>query len=168
MQIHAINWSSGTHLIKLWYPWCQFRFDLRLAICDLDLYLLLQAITASGTRKSELFVADVNTQLKNKNITTDIKVDTDSNVSLFEHLLVICSFQLRSVLLCFWFMCHVQNYQSNFCDWHFIFVLLPLEGGLSEVQFAVLSDFWIPCKVFVFNTSENTFSLSNCFKITHS
>ena len=54
-----------------------------LAICDLDLYLLLQAITASGTRKSELFLADVNTQLKNKNITTDIKVDTDSNVSLY-------------------------------------------------------------------------------------
>ncbi|XP_014498228.1 outer plastidial membrane protein porin [Vigna radiata var. radiata] len=38
------------------------------------------AITSSGTRKGELFVADVNTQLKNKNITTDIKVDTDSNL----------------------------------------------------------------------------------------
>ncbi|KAE9612665.1 hypothetical protein Lal_00005869 [Lupinus albus] len=38
------------------------------------------AITSSGTRKGELFVADVNTQLKNKNITTDIKVDTSSNL----------------------------------------------------------------------------------------
>ncbi|KAJ1386889.1 Porin, eukaryotic type [Sesbania bispinosa] len=38
------------------------------------------AITSSGTKKGELFVADVNTQLKNKNITTDIKVDTDSNL----------------------------------------------------------------------------------------
>ncbi|KAL2330029.1 hypothetical protein Fmac_017610 [Flemingia macrophylla] len=38
------------------------------------------AITSSGTRKGDLFVADVNTQLKNKNITTDIKVDTDSNL----------------------------------------------------------------------------------------
>ncbi|XP_027350482.1 outer plastidial membrane protein porin-like isoform X2 [Abrus precatorius] len=38
------------------------------------------AITSSGTRKGELFVGDVNTQLKNKNITTDIKVDTDSNL----------------------------------------------------------------------------------------
>ncbi|KAL3525965.1 hypothetical protein ACH5RR_014337 [Cinchona calisaya] len=38
------------------------------------------AITSSGTKKGDLFVADVNTQLKNKNITTDIKVDTNSNL----------------------------------------------------------------------------------------
>jgi len=38
------------------------------------------AITSSGTKKGELFLADVNTQLKNKNITTDIKVDTSSNL----------------------------------------------------------------------------------------
>lgn len=41
----------------------------------------VQAITSSGTKKGELFLADVSTQLKNKNITTDIKVDTNSNVS---------------------------------------------------------------------------------------
>ncbi|KAH6756351.1 voltage dependent anion channel 1 [Perilla frutescens var. hirtella] len=38
------------------------------------------AITSSGTKKGDLFLADVNTQLKNKNITTDVKVDTHSNV----------------------------------------------------------------------------------------
>ncbi|KAK6922066.1 Eukaryotic porin/Tom40 [Dillenia turbinata] len=38
------------------------------------------AITSSGTKKGDLLLADVNTQLKNKNITTDIKVDTSSNV----------------------------------------------------------------------------------------
>ncbi|XP_018823011.2 mitochondrial outer membrane protein porin of 34 kDa [Juglans regia] len=38
------------------------------------------AITSSGIKKGDLFLADVNTQLKNKNITTDIKVDTDSNL----------------------------------------------------------------------------------------
>ncbi|KAI5430836.1 Mitochondrial porin, partial [Lathyrus oleraceus] len=38
------------------------------------------AITSSGTKKGELFLGDVNTQLKNKNITTDIKVDTNSNL----------------------------------------------------------------------------------------
>ncbi|XP_044504420.1 mitochondrial outer membrane protein porin of 34 kDa-like [Mangifera indica] len=38
------------------------------------------AITSSGTKKGELFLADVNTQLKNKNITADIKVDTSSNL----------------------------------------------------------------------------------------
>uniref|UniRef100_A0A6N2M4D8 Mitochondrial outer membrane protein porin of 34 kDa n=1 Tax=Salix viminalis TaxID=40686 RepID=A0A6N2M4D8_SALVM len=36
-------------------------------------------ITSSGTKKGEFLAADVNTQLKNKNITTDIKVDTSSN-----------------------------------------------------------------------------------------
>ncbi|KAE8706733.1 Mitochondrial outer membrane protein porin of 36 kDa [Hibiscus syriacus] len=37
-------------------------------------------ITSAGTKKGELFLADVNTQLKNKNVTTDIKVDTNSNL----------------------------------------------------------------------------------------
>ncbi|KAG8384735.1 hypothetical protein BUALT_Bualt04G0149400 [Buddleja alternifolia] len=37
-------------------------------------------LTSTGTKKGELFLADVNTQLKNKNITTDIKVDTSSNL----------------------------------------------------------------------------------------
>ncbi|XP_057982767.1 mitochondrial outer membrane protein porin of 34 kDa-like [Malania oleifera] len=39
------------------------------------------AITSSGTKKGELFLADINTQLKNKNVTTDVKVDTSSNLS---------------------------------------------------------------------------------------
>ncbi|KAJ8544948.1 hypothetical protein K7X08_017531 [Anisodus acutangulus] len=37
-------------------------------------------ITSSGAKKGDLFLADVNTQLKNKNVTTDIKVDTNSNL----------------------------------------------------------------------------------------
>lgn len=37
-------------------------------------------ITSSGTKKGEQFLADVATQLKNKNVTTDIKVDTNSNL----------------------------------------------------------------------------------------
>ncbi|CAH9088063.1 unnamed protein product [Cuscuta epithymum] len=38
------------------------------------------AITSSGSKKGDLFLGDVTTQLKNKNITTDIKVDTNSNL----------------------------------------------------------------------------------------
>ncbi|KAG9153494.1 hypothetical protein Leryth_018752 [Lithospermum erythrorhizon] len=38
------------------------------------------ALTSTGTKKGDLFLADVNTQLKNKNVTTDIKVDTSSNL----------------------------------------------------------------------------------------
>ena len=45
------------------------------------LYVVWQAITSCGTKKGDLFLADVSTQLKNKNVTADIKVDTDSNVS---------------------------------------------------------------------------------------
>ncbi|MBA0865584.1 hypothetical protein Goshw_013566, partial [Gossypium schwendimanii] len=40
----------------------------------------LEAITSTGTKKGELLLADVNTQLKNKNITTDVKVDSRSNL----------------------------------------------------------------------------------------
>ncbi|KAF3775910.1 Mitochondrial outer membrane protein porin [Nymphaea thermarum] len=39
------------------------------------------AITTSGTKKGDLFLA-VNTQLKNENVITDIKVDTNSKVEL--------------------------------------------------------------------------------------
>nr|GMD48371.1 mitochondrial outer membrane protein porin of 34 kDa [Ipomoea batatas] len=38
------------------------------------------AITSTRSKKGDLFFGDVNTQLKNNNITTDIKVDTNSNV----------------------------------------------------------------------------------------
>ncbi|KAJ6911618.1 mitochondrial outer membrane protein porin of 36 kDa-like [Populus alba x Populus x berolinensis] len=38
------------------------------------------ALTSTGIKKGELFLADVSGQLKNKNITTDIKVDTNSNL----------------------------------------------------------------------------------------
>uniref|UniRef100_A0A2P2K8K9 Mitochondrial outer membrane protein porin of 34 kDa n=1 Tax=Rhizophora mucronata TaxID=61149 RepID=A0A2P2K8K9_RHIMU len=37
-------------------------------------------ITSTGVKKGEVFLGDVNTQLKNKNITTDIKVDSSSNL----------------------------------------------------------------------------------------
>ncbi|XP_031505405.1 mitochondrial outer membrane protein porin of 36 kDa-like [Nymphaea colorata] len=38
------------------------------------------AITTSGTKKGDLLLADINTQLKNRNVTTDIKVDTNSKL----------------------------------------------------------------------------------------
>ncbi|KAL0358036.1 UNVERIFIED_CONTAM: Mitochondrial outer membrane protein porin of [Sesamum calycinum] len=77
-----------------WREWCSYEVGLRGRELDL-LYRDYQgdqkftlttytsngvAITSSGTRKGDLFLADINTQLKNKNITTDVKVDTYSNV----------------------------------------------------------------------------------------
>ncbi|XP_077240444.1 mitochondrial outer membrane protein porin of 36 kDa-like [Tasmannia lanceolata] len=38
------------------------------------------AITSTGIKKGDLFIGDITTQLKNKNLTTDIKVDTNSNL----------------------------------------------------------------------------------------
>jgi voltage-dependent anion channel protein 2 len=38
------------------------------------------AIASSATKKGDLFLADVNTTLKNKNITADLKVDTGSTL----------------------------------------------------------------------------------------
>lgn len=38
------------------------------------------AITSTGTKKGELFLADVSAKLVNKNIMTDVKVDTNSNL----------------------------------------------------------------------------------------
>lgn len=60
--------------------------------------LLLQAITSSGTKKGELLLADVSTQIKNNNITTDIKVDTNSRVSLFFFHILFC-FYLSTIPL---------------------------------------------------------------------
>lgn len=60
-----------------------FCGQLRLRVYVAKVCLTSQAITASGLKKGELFLADVSTQLKNKNITTDVKVDTNSNVSSF-------------------------------------------------------------------------------------
>ncbi|KAA3459355.1 mitochondrial outer membrane protein porin of 34 kDa-like [Gossypium australe] len=45
------------------------------------------AITSVGTKKGDLFLADVNTQLKSRNVTTDIKVDTSSNATFLK---IVC------------------------------------------------------------------------------
>ncbi|XP_040944889.1 mitochondrial outer membrane protein porin of 34 kDa-like [Gossypium hirsutum] len=39
------------------------------------------AITSAGTKKCDLFLADVNTQLKSRNVRTDIKVDINFNIN---------------------------------------------------------------------------------------
>lgn len=39
------------------------------------------AVTSSGTKKGDVLLGDINTQVKNKNITTDVKVDTLSRVT---------------------------------------------------------------------------------------
>lgn len=66
--------SNGELHALISFSYCKLLFFSFVSLC--------QAITSSGTKKGEVFLADVNTQLKNKNITTDVRVDTNSNVSL--------------------------------------------------------------------------------------
>lgn len=53
---------------------------------------MLQAITASGTKKNELIFGEIQSQLKNKNITVDVKANSDSNVSCLrsESIILLC------------------------------------------------------------------------------
>ncbi|KAG4140986.1 hypothetical protein ERO13_D06G050750v2 [Gossypium hirsutum] len=54
-----------------------FIFDLPLF--DDDVHLpVSKAITSTGTKKGEFLLANISTELKNKNITTNVKVDTSS------------------------------------------------------------------------------------------
>lgn len=47
----------------------------------LMILVYLQAITAAGTRKNESIFGELQTQLKNKNLTVDIKANSESDVS---------------------------------------------------------------------------------------
>ncbi|KAG8498956.1 hypothetical protein CXB51_005323 [Gossypium anomalum] len=58
---------------------CIFYF-LEKGCCLIVYSLTGVAITSIGMEKCDLFLADVNTQLKSRNVTTDIKVDTSSNL----------------------------------------------------------------------------------------
>jgi hypothetical protein len=45
------------------------------------IFVYLQAITAAGTRLNESIFGELQTQLKNKNLTVDIRTNTESDVS---------------------------------------------------------------------------------------
>lgn len=71
------------------YPFCKilayYEASAKLylsGVFDRSLVNVFQALTSTGIKKGEFFLADVSAQLKNKNITTDVKVDTNSNVSV--------------------------------------------------------------------------------------
>lgn len=59
----------------------------------------IQEITSTGARKGEVFLVDICTELKNKNITSNIKVDTNSNVS--QIFLLICCWTVYLLFFCF-------------------------------------------------------------------
>ncbi|GJU31681.1 mitochondrial outer membrane protein porin of 36 kDa [Tanacetum coccineum] len=53
---------------------------LNQSFSTLDYFYMFQSITSTGAKRGEFFLADVNTKLINKNITTDVRVDTSSKV----------------------------------------------------------------------------------------
>jgi hypothetical protein len=48
----------------------------------------MQAVTATSTKKADLIIGEIQSQIKNKNITVDVKANSDSNVNLPPSLLV--------------------------------------------------------------------------------
>ena len=80
MELVVVAYSSFLSVTHF----CLVKFDMHDLAClifGILMYCIFQAITASGAKKGELILADVNTKLINKNITTDLKVDTNSKVS---------------------------------------------------------------------------------------
>lgn len=69
----------------------------------------MQTITTSGIKKGDVLLADINTQLKNKNITTDVKVDTNSKVS-----------------------CHAS---FDYCDFHSVILVAIFGLGLYGINY---------------------------------
>jgi hypothetical protein len=49
-------------------------------------WCLEQAITATGTKKNDFILGEIHSQIKNKNVTLDIKTNSNSSVSLFSTL----------------------------------------------------------------------------------
>uniref|UniRef100_A0A2P2LD22 Uncharacterized protein n=1 Tax=Rhizophora mucronata TaxID=61149 RepID=A0A2P2LD22_RHIMU len=45
-----------------------------------EIKILLQALTATGLKKDQIFVGDINTLYKSGNTTVDVKIDTYSSV----------------------------------------------------------------------------------------
>ena len=59
-------------------------FETGHCLCDFCLLrLILQAITSSGTKKHDLIFGEIHAQLKNKGVTTEVKVNSDSNVRFY-------------------------------------------------------------------------------------
>ncbi|XP_021754791.1 uncharacterized protein LOC110720100 isoform X2 [Chenopodium quinoa] len=68
----VVNVVTTIVIDGLFIYWCQIFADV--------VGFFTKAITSTGTKKGELFFGDVSTQVKNNNVTADIKVDTGSNV----------------------------------------------------------------------------------------
>lgn len=80
-MIIFIAYNSGSIIADAAVCFCRVNFNI-LSLFEVWWYLyFMQAITSNGTKKGELFLGDVSTQVKRNNVTADIKVDTNSNVS---------------------------------------------------------------------------------------
>ena len=53
-----------------------------LIILIFSVAFFMQAVTASSTKKADLIFGEIQSQIKNKNITVDVKANSESNVHL--------------------------------------------------------------------------------------
>lgn len=95
----------------------KFLHVLSLLRSDEQIHCTSQAITSTGIKKGEIFLADVSTQFKNKNITTDVKVDTNSNVSFRKSIvyffLVCLSMKCLPFVVFMLFSTSYENFVSD-------------------------------------------------------
>lgn len=166
MELSYVNQSYFYmySLLFIWYRWLLFFYFLMVFImaCLLDLSdfdvslfffffsFLLQAITSTGIKKGDLFLADINTQLKNKNITTDIKVDTNSNVwHVRFHISFILLGQLMIIYFCTWlksFPCEIFHEYGEGC---FSDVGVKCSYVVDFMSWAVYNHLWLKKLTFI-------------------
>jgi hypothetical protein len=58
----------------------------------------MQAVTASSTKKADLIFGEIQSQIKNKNITVDVKANSESNVSLCLYMYILNPWKLHAFL----------------------------------------------------------------------
>jgi hypothetical protein len=59
------------------YDYHFVSYDFNVLYC-----LFMQAVTATSTKKADLIFGEIQSQIKNKNITIDVKANSGSNVNL--------------------------------------------------------------------------------------
>jgi hypothetical protein len=58
----------------------------------------MQAVTASSTKKADLILGEIQSQIKNKNMTIDVKANSESNVNLSLYMYILNPWKLHPLL----------------------------------------------------------------------
>lgn len=81
---HTYLWQLATCITVILYEmYCEAESNFY-SVLETDVvqihFSIWQGLTATGFKKDQYFVGDINSLYKNGNVTVDVKVDTYSNV----------------------------------------------------------------------------------------